>query len=215
MTAPGPDWVEQVRRLAAGLAAEHAAGTRVTDVLGDLLGAPAARPAAPRPEDDAATAGPQPADECRWCPVCQGLAALRGRRPDLVDALADVLTSAATALRTHAGTHAGTHASTHAGSDAGTHAGSDAGTHAGSPAGAHADGQAGDPADSQAGTHPDSDAGTPTSTRPADRPRTNPDGSVAAPGAPAPDVRTADASVPPEETVTHPAPAPVQRIDVA
>ncbi|MCZ2819899.1 hypothetical protein O2V63_06120 [Modestobacter sp. VKM Ac-2977] len=158
MTAPGPDWVEQVRRLAAGLAAEHAAGTRLTDVLGDLLDTPAARPdAASRPEDDGAATRPQPADDCRWCPVCVGLAALRGRRPDLVEALADVLTSAATALRAQAG------------------------------------------------------------TQPADSPRTNPDGSVAAPEAPAPDVRTAGAPAPPEETVTHPAPAPapVQRIDVA
>lgn len=160
MTAPGPDWVEQARRLAAGLAAEHASGTRLTDVLGGLLAAAAARPdAAHRPEDDGAATGLPPADECRWCPVCVGLAALRGRRPDLVEALADVLDSAATALRTHAGTHAG--------------------------------------------------------TQPAAAPRTNPDGSAAAPGAPAPDVRPADAPRPPEETVTHPAPAPVQRIDVA
>ncbi|WP_156119078.1 hypothetical protein [Modestobacter caceresii] len=98
MTAPGPDWVEQVRRLAAGLAAEHTAGTRLTDVLGELLGTPAARP-----EDDGAATRPQPADDCRWCPVCVGLAALRGRRPDLVEALADVLASAATALRAQAG----------------------------------------------------------------------------------------------------------------
>lgn len=161
MTQPGPDWVEQARRLAAGLAAEHAAGTRLTDVLGDLLGIPAARPgAASRPEDDDAATRPQPADDCRWCPVCVGLATLRGRRPDLVEALADVLTSAATALRTQAGTHTG-------------------------------------------------------GTQPADPPPTNPDGSAAAPEAPAPDVRTADAPAPPEETVTHPAPAPVQRIDVA
>ena len=165
MTQPGPDWVEQARRLAAGLAAEHAAGTRLTDVLGDLLGIPAARPgAASRPEDDDAATRPQPADDCRWCPVCVGLATLRGRRPDLVEALADVLASAATALRAPAGAPAGT------------------------PAGG---------------------------TQPADSPRTDPDGSVAAPETPAPDVRTADAPAPPEETVTHPAPAPVQRIDVA
>ncbi|MCZ2837289.1 hypothetical protein [Modestobacter sp. VKM Ac-2985] len=147
MTAPGPDWVEQARRLAAGLAAEHAAGARLTDALGGLLGTPAARPDPARPEDDGAAAPPS-AEDCRWCPVCAGLAALRGRRPDLVEALADVLASAATALRAQT-------------------------------------------------THPD------------------PDGSAAAPEAPAPDVRAADAPAPPEETVTHPAPAPVQRIDVA
>jgi len=92
MTSPSPDWVEQARRFAAGLAAEHASGAGLTDVLGGLLGAP-----------DAPAADGQPADhsaECRWCPLCVGLAALRGSRPDLVSALADVLASAAAALRT-------------------------------------------------------------------------------------------------------------------
>ena len=131
MSAPGPDWIEQARRFAAGLAAEHGAGAGMSDVLGDLLGGPAGE----HPADSSA--------ECRWCPLCAGLAALRGRRPDLLEALADVLTSAAGALRTTA--------------------------------------------------------------------RTTPDGSAAAPGAPAP-----EPTVPPEETVMHPAPAPtVQRIDVA
>lgn len=37
--------------------------------------------------------------ECRTCPVCTALAVLRGQRPDLSEALADVLTTAATALR--------------------------------------------------------------------------------------------------------------------
>ena len=94
MTTPGPDWVEQARRFAAGLAAEHAAGTPLSDVLGGLLGG-------------AVTASPPDADhsaECRWCPVCTGLAALRGRRPDLLESLADVLTTAATALRAQAST---------------------------------------------------------------------------------------------------------------
>ena len=92
MSSPGPDWVEQARRFAAGLAAEHAAGAGLSDVLGDLLGPHGEQPAA-----DAAA-------ECRWCPLCAGLAALRGRRPDLLEALADVLTSAAGALRTTART---------------------------------------------------------------------------------------------------------------
>ena len=96
MTAPGPDWVEQARRFAAGLAAEHAE-TGLTDVLGGLLGDAAGR----RPEDGAA---PDHSAECRWCPLCTGLAALRGRRPDLLEALADVLAGAATALRTTART---------------------------------------------------------------------------------------------------------------
>jgi hypothetical protein len=131
MSGSGPDWVEQARRFAAGLAAEHAVGAGLTDLLGGLLG-PAADGQAP--DGEAAGHGP----ECRSCPLCAALAALRGRRPDLLEALADVLASAATALRT------------------------------------------------TAGPVPD-----------------------------APDV-PADVPVPPEETVTHPAPAPtVQRIDVA
>jgi uncharacterized protein (DUF58 family) len=85
VTAPGADWVEQARRFAAGLATEHAG---LTDVLGGLLG----------PASAADPTGP----ECRSCPLCAGLAALRGRRPDLLEALADVLTGAATALRTTA-----------------------------------------------------------------------------------------------------------------
>jgi hypothetical protein len=91
MTAPGPDWVEQARRFAAGLAAEHVGGAGLTDVLGGLLGGPA-----PRPGPDATA---DHGTDCRWCPLCAGLAALRGRRPDLVEALADVLAGAAAALR--------------------------------------------------------------------------------------------------------------------
>ncbi|QXG75718.1 hypothetical protein KUM42_18280 [Modestobacter sp. L9-4] len=98
MTTPGPDWVEQARRFAAGLAAEHTAGTSLSDVLGGLLG--------PAPSAEGAAA--DHSAECRWCPLCTGLAALRGRRPDLLEALADVLTSAATTLRAQAGTQ-GTH----------------------------------------------------------------------------------------------------------
>ncbi|SDO79192.1 hypothetical protein SAMN05660199_02619 [Klenkia soli] len=37
--------------------------------------------------------------ECRTCPVCTALAVLRGQRPDLSEALADLLATAATALR--------------------------------------------------------------------------------------------------------------------
>ncbi len=43
-------------------------------------------------------AGAHPAD-CRWCPVCQVAAVVRGERPEVTDALADVLTAAAEALR--------------------------------------------------------------------------------------------------------------------
>jgi hypothetical protein len=95
MTAPGPDWVEQARRFAAGLAAEHAAGAGLSDVLGDLLGGRAARPG----PDGAPDPARGHTAECRSCPLCAALAAWRGRRPDLVEALADVLAGAATALR--------------------------------------------------------------------------------------------------------------------
>ena len=81
MTSPGPDWVEQARRFV------------VSSGLGEALSA--GRPESAGPSAD------HPA-ECRWCPVCVGVAALRGRRPDLVEGLADVLTTAAAVLRAHA-----------------------------------------------------------------------------------------------------------------
>jgi hypothetical protein len=98
VSTAGADWVEQARRFAAGLAGEHAG---LTDVLGGLLG--------PTPAEQPAGGG----SECRSCPLCAGLAALRERRPDLLEALADLLAGAATALRTTArttpdGTEAGT-----------------------------------------------------------------------------------------------------------
>jgi hypothetical protein len=93
MTSPGPDWVEQARRfvVSSGLAEALSAG----------------RPAgsAHAPTDDRPSGH---AAECRWCPVCAGLAALGGRRPDLVEGLADLLTTAAAVLRTHAGAPAAT-----------------------------------------------------------------------------------------------------------
>lgn len=71
-----PDWAEQARRLVTG--------------LGQTLGA-ALR------EGDGGDAHPS---DCRWCPVCQVAAVVRGERPEVTDALADVLTAAAAALRT-------------------------------------------------------------------------------------------------------------------
>ena len=81
MTGPGPDWVEQARRFV------------VSSGLGEALSA--GRPASAGPSADHSA-------ECRWCPVCVGVAALRGRRPDLVEGLADVLSTAADVLRAHA-----------------------------------------------------------------------------------------------------------------
>lgn len=123
MSAAGADWVEQARRLLA----DTGAGARLTDALGGLL--------ADRSAVDHSA-------ECRWCPLCSALATLRARRPELLEALADVLATTATVLRDSAA----------------------AGTRAG----------------------PDGDPATPDPT-----------------------------SHPAEDTVTKPAPTPVQRIDVA
>jgi hypothetical protein len=40
--------------------------------------------------------------ECRWCPLCQAAAVVRGERPEVSAALADVLDATAAALRTFA-----------------------------------------------------------------------------------------------------------------
>jgi hypothetical protein len=75
---PGTDWIDQAQRLVEALR-----GGRV-----------GAAPAAD------GTAGDGHTDDCRWCPVCQVAAVVRGERPEVTEALADVLTAAATALRT-------------------------------------------------------------------------------------------------------------------
>jgi hypothetical protein len=75
-TNPGTDWIEQGRRLLETLRAGAA------------------------PADGSAV--PEHAPDCRWCPVCQVAAVVRGERPDVSAALADVLTATATALRTFA-----------------------------------------------------------------------------------------------------------------
>jgi hypothetical protein len=77
----GADWIDQGRRLLDAF----------------LQGA---APAAD-PTSDAADATPQHSD-CTWCPLCQVAAVLRGERPEVNAALADVLDTAATALRTFA-----------------------------------------------------------------------------------------------------------------
>ncbi|RBY82586.1 hypothetical protein DQ238_04730 [Geodermatophilus sp. TF02-6] len=75
----GPDWVEQTRRLVAGL------GRTVGQALQEARATPADHPA-----------------DCRWCPVCQAAAVVRGERPEVTAALADVLGAAASALRAFA-----------------------------------------------------------------------------------------------------------------
>jgi hypothetical protein len=97
MTSPTPDWMEQARRFLAGSGLADAVSA-VSDGLGYAGGGPA-------PSGGTAEGSGPPADhsaECRWCPLCAGLAAVRGRHPDLLEGLADVLTSAAAVLRTHA-----------------------------------------------------------------------------------------------------------------
>jgi hypothetical protein len=68
----GTDWLDQARRL--------------LDVVKSNL---------PEPTPDADGHG----SDCRWCPLCQAAAVIRGERPEVTAALADVLTTAATALR--------------------------------------------------------------------------------------------------------------------
>jgi hypothetical protein len=77
----GGDWVEQARRLMETLKA--------------------AVPAAEEPAQAAETT--QLTGDCRWCPLCQAAAMVRGERPELSAALADILTATATALRQFAG----------------------------------------------------------------------------------------------------------------
>ncbi len=73
----GNDWIDQARRV---LDALHGGGATAEDV-----------------------SAPDHAADCRWCPVCQVAAVVRGERPQLTAALADVLTATATALRAFAG----------------------------------------------------------------------------------------------------------------
>ncbi len=73
---PATDWIDQARGL--------------LDLLKQGMTAPA----------DGAADGTAHGSDCRWCPVCQAASVVRGERPEVTAALADVLTSAAAALRT-------------------------------------------------------------------------------------------------------------------
>jgi hypothetical protein len=132
MTGPGPDWVEQARRFV------------VSSGLADVLGSGWPAGATGRPEPGGPSAD-HPA-ECRWCPVCVGVAALRGRRPDLVEGLADVLSTAADVLRAHAAGDTG-HATGGTGDAAGEAAGEAAHARGRTPPGEHRDPPARPPAD--------------------------------------------------------------------
>src|SRR5690349_7224880 len=67
---PGTDWIEQGRRLLETL------------------------------RSSAEASDGEHGSDCRWCPVCQAAAVVRGERPEVTAALADVLSTAAAALRT-------------------------------------------------------------------------------------------------------------------
>jgi hypothetical protein len=83
MTTPA-DWAESARRL--------------LDVLRPPADAPATG-AADAAHEGRSTHGA----DCRWCPVCQAAAVLRGERPEVTAALADVLNTTAAVLRDLAG----------------------------------------------------------------------------------------------------------------
>ena len=75
----GADWLDQARRLVTGLGqawAESGAGGAWDDAGGAHV----------------------PGGDCQWCPLCR--AAAVARRPEVSEALAELLTSAAVALRT-------------------------------------------------------------------------------------------------------------------
>ena len=78
-----PDWTEQARRLMAGLSGMFA-GQAPSGAAGD------------------AGHGAAASGDCRWCPLCQAAAVLRGERPEVTAALADILATASAALRSFA-----------------------------------------------------------------------------------------------------------------
>ena len=80
MTASS-DWLDQARRL-----------------LDTLVQAQHARSA----EGSSTSAGA--GADCTWCPLCSAAAVVRGERPEVTAALADLLTATATALRDFAET---------------------------------------------------------------------------------------------------------------
>jgi hypothetical protein len=78
----GTDWIGQAREL--------------FDMVTTGLVASAASAGSPGASSDAEG---RHGDDCRWCPMCQAAAVVRGERPEVTAALADVLTAAAEKLR--------------------------------------------------------------------------------------------------------------------
>jgi hypothetical protein len=83
---PGTDWAEQARRL--------------VETLRGVLGTLAAHDE--RAADGGTGTGTAAGTECRWCPLCQLLAVLRGERPEVTAVIADVLRATADALHAFA-----------------------------------------------------------------------------------------------------------------
>ena len=79
---PGTDWSDQAWRM--------------VETLRGVLGTLAAS------DDRSADEAADPPAECRWCPLCQFIAVLRGERPEVTAALADVLRATADALHAFA-----------------------------------------------------------------------------------------------------------------
>ena len=79
----GADWLDQGRRLLDAFLQGTAADPSTTD------------------DEDSGKAAGHPSD-CSWCPLCQVAAVVRGERPEVSAALADILDTTANALRTFA-----------------------------------------------------------------------------------------------------------------
>ena len=79
----GSDWLDQARRLLDVFVQGQAASAGSADAAGSGTTA-------------------QHGADCAWCPLCQAAAVVRGERPEVSAALADVLTASATALRAFA-----------------------------------------------------------------------------------------------------------------
>jgi hypothetical protein len=82
----GTDWAEQARRL--------------VETLRGVLGTLAAHD--DRAADGGTGTGTGTGTECRWCPLCQMLAVLRGERPEVTAVIADVLRATADSLHAFA-----------------------------------------------------------------------------------------------------------------
>jgi hypothetical protein len=80
MSTTGSDWGEQLHRLVDGVRGLLADSSRIGEGAGH-------------------------SPECRWCPLCQTVAVVRGERPEMSAALADLLTSTAAALRSFSESH--------------------------------------------------------------------------------------------------------------